>query len=194
MPVKADEPSTDMKSALEDAFAGHQAYGEKPPEDRRSRTRDSRDADEIHETYEDEWSPSSVLDAKNFPPRPGFVQRWVRTKINGVDDPRNVIKRMNEQYRPRMADTVPSGKFAPTINLRQFGDVIGQDGIVLMERPEKVHQRHAAHNRELANRQMEAVNGILQRGQEPGKGFGPVSMDSRSEVSKGRPAPVADED
>jgi hypothetical protein len=105
------------------------------------------------------------------------------------------MKWMNRGMRPRMADTVPRGAFAPTINIRSFGDVIGMDGIILMERPTSVHDKHAAHIRQLANRQQEAVDGMLQQAQEPGKGFGPVKKTASSSVDTGhRPAPVSDED
>jgi hypothetical protein len=190
--IKSDEQVTGM---LDDAFQGHKPYGEKPPEERKSRTRDSRAGDEIHEAYGDMWNQSGLLDTSHIPARAGFVQRWVRTKMNGVDDPKNVMKRMNQGYRPRLADTVPAGTFAPTVNSRQFGDIIGMDGIILMERPAKLHESHARHNREMAAKQMEAVNGILNQAQEPGKGFGPVKMNASSQAETGhRPAPVADED
>ena len=190
--VKSDEQ---VSSGLDDAFQGHKTYGEKPPEERKSRARDSRDSDPVHEEYADMWAASGLLNTDHIPARPGFVQRWVRTKLNGADDPKNVMKRMNQGYRPRLADTVPKGTFAPTVNSRQFGDIIGMDGIVLMERPAKLHESHARHNREMAGKQMEAVNGILNQAQEPGKGFGPVNMNASSKSETGhRPAPVADED
>jgi len=185
-----------LGSLIDDAFQGKEAYGEKPPEDNRtSRAMESREGDEIHESYQDQWTQSGLLDTKNIPPRPGFVQRWVRTKLGGMDDPKNVMQKMNQGYRPRNANTVPKGSFAPTVNTRQFGDIIGMDGIVLMERPEKLHKSHAAHNAAMANRQMEAVNGILAQAQEPGKGFGPVNKTHSSSVDTGhRPAPVSDDD
>lgn len=190
--VKSDES---VSSMLDDAFSGHKAYGEKPPQDdRTSRSRESREGDVVHDEYADIWTQSGLLDTTHIPARNGFVQRWVRTKMNGVDDPKNVMKKMNQGFRPRMAETVPQGTFAPTINSRQFGDIIGMDGIILMERPETLHKSHAAHNRAMAAKQIEAVNGILQRAQEPNKGFGPVNVNTSSSVDTGRPAPVSDED
>lgn len=184
-----------VTSMLDEAFQGHTPYGEKPPEERTSRARESRDGDVVHESYDDIWDQTGMLDTTHIPARKGFAQRWVRTKMNGVDDPKNVMKRMNQGFRPRLADTVPQGTFAPTVNSRQFGDIIGMDGIVLMERPAKLHESHARHNREMAAKQMEAVNGILHNAQEPGKGFGPVNMNASSKTETGhRPAPVADED
>lgn len=191
--LKSDQSVTSM---LDDAFQGHASYGEKPPEDdRTSRSRESREGDQIHDQYGDIWAASGLLDTTHIPARPGFSQRWVRTKMNGVDDPKNVMKKMNQGFRPRLADTVPKGTFAPTINSRQFGDIIGMDGIILMERPEKLAKSHAAHNREMAAKQIEAVNGILRNAQEPGKGFGPVNVNSSSKSETGRrPAPVIDDD
>lgn len=195
-PTEEARASVQMETStlLDEALSGHQPYGEKPPEDRMSRTQESRAGDRIHEEYEDTWMPTGLLDTTFLPPRPGFAQRWVRTKLGGNDDPKNVMKWMNKGMRPRMADTVPEGVYAPTIDSKQFGSIIGMDGIILMERPATMHAKHAAHNRAMAKRQMEAVNSMLAKAQEPGKGFGPVKMDSRSEVSTGhRPAPVADD-
>jgi len=189
-----DDLSNALSNALDEAFQGHEAYGEKPPEDRLSRARESREGDVVHEPYDDVWIPGGLLDTKDLPPRPGFAQRWVRTKLGAADDAKNVMKRMNQGFRPRKADTVPRGTYVPTVNSRQFGDIIGMDGIILMERPEHLQKRHAAHNRAMAARQEEAVSQMLHRAQEPGKGFGPVRVDTRSEVSTGhRPAPVADD-
>lgn len=182
-------PTTEITSALQDAFQGHEAYGEKPPQ-RNSRARESRDGDVIHEEYEDVWTPTGLLDTTHIPARPGFVQRWIRTKLNGVDDPKNVMKRMNQGWRPRLADTVPQGVFAPTVNIRQFGDVIGMDGTVLMERPETQHAAHAAHNRAMTDRQMDAVNSMLAKEEESGL---PIKKTMSSDVTTGRRAPVADE-
>jgi len=186
-------PSSQLSGLLDDALSGHNPYGEKPPEDRRSRAQESRAGDVVHDTYEDIWEPTGLLDTKQLPDRPGFVQRWVRTKLNGVDDPKNVMKRMNQGYRPRMASTVPAAVYAPTIESKN-GEVIGMDGIVLMERPEYMHAKHSVHNRTMAERQMEAVNQMLAKTQEGGRGLGPVKIDARSDVSTGhRPAPVADD-
>ena len=40
------------------------------------------------------WKPPSLLDAPEA--RPGFVQRWITTSIQGKDTPDNVYKRMRE--------------------------------------------------------------------------------------------------
>ena len=63
-----------------------------------------------------------------------------------------------------------------------------------MERPLALHEKHAAHNREMARRQELAVEHNLQASHEAGKGFGKPRITAESEVSTGsRPAPVADD-
>lgn len=166
-----------------------------PVETRQSRDQESRALDDAHAEWEGDWNPSAgMLDTARFPAREGFAQRWVRTKINGVDDPKNIVKRYNEGYRPRNASTVPAGTFAPTVQ-HEGNSVIGIDGLVLMERPLRIHNKHAAYNRENARRQMEAVESQLQSSHETGNGgFGAPRISSVSDVSQGsRPAPVADD-
>ena len=58
-------------------------------------------ADETRNSVRDEqarqetsWKPPALLDAPEA--RPGFVQRWVATSIQGKDTPDNVYKRMRE--------------------------------------------------------------------------------------------------
>ena len=59
------------------------------------------------------WKPPSLLDAPEA--RPGYVQRWVATSIQGKESPDNVYKRMREGWEPRPAESVKS-KLYPTIN------------------------------------------------------------------------------
>lgn len=42
------------------------------------------------------WQPPALLDAPDA--RPGMVQRWVATSIQGKDTPDNVYKRMREGW------------------------------------------------------------------------------------------------
>ena len=67
------------------------------------------------------WQPPSLLDAPN--PRPGMVQRWIATSIQGKDTPDNVYKRMRAGWNPRAADTVKDQRY-PTINHGQWAGSI----------------------------------------------------------------------
>ena len=127
------------------------------------------------------WKPPSLLDAPEA--RPGYVQRWVATSIQGKESPDNVYKRMREGWEPRPADTVKS-KLFPTINHGQWAGSIGIEGMLLCEMPK---ERHAAQKRYYEGKneeQNEAVSGELDAfGRRSGQTF---YQERKSEVSRGR--------
>lgn len=165
-----------------------------PEIERPSRNQESRVSEDIHQEWDADWNPSKgMLDTTSYPARPGMVQRWIRTHLNGREDANNIMRQQNRGWRPRSADTIPKGVFAPTFDLRGT-TVIGMEGIVLMERPLELHEKNAAHNREMARRQQMSVEHHLMASHEAGKGFGAPRITAESEVSTGsRPAPVADD-
>ena len=85
------------------------------------------------------WQPPALLDAPEA--RPGYVQRWIATSIQGKETPDNVYKRMREGWQPRPADTVKDDKLFPTINHGQWAGSIGIEGMLLCEMP--VEKREA---------------------------------------------------
>jgi hypothetical protein len=94
---------------------------------------------------EQPWQRKGLL-AQNTPePRPGYVQRWIRTTdVDGKPDPYNVQQSLVEGWRPRSSDTLPSGHYA-TATDSTFGTVVAVMGMVLMEREEALD----AHYRKL---------------------------------------------
>tara|TARA_R100001480_G_scaffold152540_1_gene154686 strand:- start:732 stop:1220 length:489 start_codon:yes stop_codon:yes gene_type:complete len=84
------------------------------------------------------WTPPALLDAPDA--RPGFVQRWVATSIQGKDTPDNVYKRMREGWEARPASTVKNQLF-PTINHGQWEGCIGIEGMLLCEMPIEKHRQ-----------------------------------------------------
>jgi hypothetical protein len=60
---------------------------------RAPRAQEMRAADQIHEEYDVNWDDDSLLNTDNIPQREGFVQRWIRTTINGIEDQKNVQKK-----------------------------------------------------------------------------------------------------
>ena len=84
------------------------------------------------------WKPPSLLDAPE--PRPGYVQRWIATSIQGKETPDNVFKRMRAGWEPRPANTVKDPKF-PTINHGQWTGMIGVEGMMLCEMPIETHRK-----------------------------------------------------
>ena len=152
------------------------------PEKRNVRAEQSRSStrDEQSRT-EAAWKPPALLDAPEA--RPGYVQRWVATSIQGKDTPDNVYKRMREGWEPRSADTVKE-KLFPTINHGQWTGAIGIEGVLLCEMPK---ERHAAQKRYYEGKneeQNESVAGELDAfGRRSGQTF---YQERKSEVSRGR--------
>ena len=102
-------------------------------------------AQEVRENVRDEesrpqtsWTPPALLDAPD--PRPGYVQRWVATSIQGKDTPDKVYKRMREGWEARPASSVKNQLF-PTINHGQWEGCIGIEGMLLCEMPIEKHRQ-----------------------------------------------------
>jgi hypothetical protein len=146
---------------------------------RASQTRNSiRDEEARRETA---WKPPALLDAPDA--RPGYVQRWVATSIQGKDTPDNVYKRMREGWEPRSADTVKS-KLFPTINHGQWEGCIGIEGMLLCEMPEERHQAMKDYYSGKNAEQNESVVGELEAlGRRSGQ---PIYQERKSETSRGR--------
>jgi hypothetical protein len=119
------------------------------PDDRKSREQEARANLALHEAYSDQWDKPLNF-SNELTPRPGFVQRLVRVpRENSTnDDFTNFHKKLNAGWRPRPASTVPEGFFASsnqlTVGKRDFGDVVMSYDLVLMERPESIHQQAIA--------------------------------------------------
>lgn len=152
---------------------------------RTSRDQETHEAEEVHESYNDNWETPELLDTTNIPARPGFVQRWVRTKVKAEDDQNNVFKKINQGWRPREMTSVKRGQFIPNVDFNGT-NVIGIHGNILMERPEEQHKRHAEYNRKQAQNQLTAVKQNMFNVHQEGNGMVGPSMNNKSSVSKGR--------
>ncbi len=127
------------------------------------------------------WKPPSLLDAPEA--RPGYVQRWVATSIQGKDSPDNVYKRMREGWEPRPADTVKS-KLYPTINHGQWAGSIGIEGMLLCEMPEEIALQKQDYYSGKNEEQNESIAGDLDAlGRRSGQ---PIYQERKSETSRGR--------
>lgn len=136
---------------------------------KRNQVHPTREQEEIHAPVhgdaERPWVPASNLSAP--PPRPGMVQRWVRTDVQGTSDPNNVASRLREGWQPRRADTVPAGYDVPTINHGQWTGVIGIHGMILCEIPRARMEARARYIAELTRKQTQAVEQGLARVSDP---------------------------
>jgi len=135
------------------------------------------------------WKPPSLLDAPD--PRPGMVQRWIATSIQGRETPDNVYKRMRAGWNPRSADTVKDQRF-PTINHGQWAGSIGVEGMILCEMPEEKFKAMKDYYRGRAEEQNESIPGELDAMARTG-GI-PIQQDRRSSSSSGRDISVMADD
>jgi hypothetical protein len=127
------------------------------------------------------WKPPSLLDAPEA--RPGYVQRWVATSIQGKESPDNVYKRMREGWEPRPADTVKS-KLYPTINHGQWAGSVGIEGMLLCEMPEEIARQKQDYYSGKNEEQNESIAGDLDAlGRRSGQ---PIYQERKSETSRGR--------
>ena len=153
---------------------------------RASETRSQVRAEE--ERPDTAWTPPSLLDAP--PPRPGMVQRWIATSIQGKDTPDNVYKRMREGWSPRKADTVKD-KLYPTINHGQWQGSIGIEGMLLCEMPIEKHKAQKAYYRNKSSEANESIAGDLDAlGRNNGQR---IYQDRTSNSSRGRDLSVMDD-
>jgi hypothetical protein len=135
------------------------------------------------------WKPPSLLDAPD--PRPGMVQRWIATSIQGRDTPDNVYKRMRAGWNPRPADTVKDQRF-PTINHGQWAGSIGVEGMILCEMPKEKFKSMKAYYNQRNDEQNESIPGELDAMARTG-GI-PIQQDRKSSSSRGRDISVMADD
>jgi len=119
------------------------------------------------------WRPPSTLDA---PPAPeGYVHRWIRESIMGVDDKKNLSARLREGFELVRADEYPDFE-APTVQDGKHAGVIGVGGLVLARFPEETRSQRTSHFRQQTADQMTAVDNDLMREQHPSM---PISKPER---------------
>lgn len=148
--------------------------------------------DTIHDDDDGEWQ--TVLRTKAPPARPGFAQRWVRLTTMGVEDVANVMKKRNEGWEPRMADSMPAGFFAPIVQHSSFGNVIVNGDMILMERSLKTHEKHQRHNAKMATLQASTIERYLSQHAPGGNGYGAAEVEKfERKVSTGRRPKIADD-
>lgn len=149
---------------------------------------DERDA--IHD--DDDWE--QVLRTKAPPPREGFAQRWVRIMAQGVEDTANIMRKRNEGWEPRRAESIPTGFFAPTIQHASFGNCVMNGDMILMERPMRIHEKQRRHVNKMASLQASAIERYLQQNAPGGRGFKAAEVEKfERTVSTGRRPKIADD-
>ena len=126
------------------------------PAARQSTTQKQRPTETLHESRDDilyeEGTNLPFIEA-----RTGFVQRWVRSKLDNHDDDKNIYKRQRQGWEPRKYTTVPKGQRVPKTQLDDI-DIIGMHNMILMERSEEQHERYKNMRRNDVRLQQQAID------------------------------------
>lgn len=125
-----------------------------------ARVQEERDSVETHEPRDDKWGEHLLCDTSNIPAREGYTQRWMRTHIRGEIDYQNIRDKINQGWRPRMADTIQKTFGLPIIDF-EGQSVIGVRGSILVERPIELHARHKKKIQEMTDLQLRSVYGLM---------------------------------
>lgn len=170
---------------------------------RMSRNWMNRRANSAHRPKQTSWEPQGMLSRNDVPqyiePDTGeaWPQKWVRTMLGGRPDVDNVMRHLNEGWLPRPANTAPEGRHIPLIDDKNFGEIIGIHGNILMFLdPLSFSQKQAAIKQQADRQDMavktnnfqdgSALNGLAGEFNVP-----EMEVSRRSRVAVGeRPAPV----
>jgi hypothetical protein len=83
-----------------------------------------------------QWREPRRLDAP--PPRPGYVQRFVRFRSGSEEDAENFEEKLEEGWRPRKRSSVRKVHELTANTHKQHGEYYVKRGLILMELPEKL--------------------------------------------------------
>ena len=127
------------------------------------------------------WKPPSQLDA---PPCPdGYKQRWLRHRVNGSDDTKNINARLREGWELVRADENQKGLYsAYNGEIKAYQGVISVGDLLLARIPEEIAEQRNAHYRKKTDQQTEAWETDPLREQHPSM---PLNGDRQSRVSFG---------
>lgn len=148
--------------------------------DRGSREQDRRANSKVHDTDSTPWVQGGSLVAP--PPRPGYVQRWIRVSTKGKEDPTNVTRKFREGWKPRPADTLPAEYQEAKISQGRFAGFIGVEGMMLCELPVSKKKSRDKFIRNLIDKKTKAIDADLARANKAnrGPGFGEIQKSART--------------
>lgn len=99
-------------------------------------------------------------------PRPGLSHRWIRTSTLGNSDNTNVSRRFREGYVPVKAADYPELQVLSDHDSRFKGNIeVG--GLLLCAAPTELVEDRVAHQDEVAQSQMQAVDRNFMRESDP---------------------------
>ncbi len=142
------------------------------------------------------WAPTPFTASP--PAREGMEQRWIRVRLGGQIDIQNYLRQQQRGWRPRPADTLPSGYMLLKQNLEaQFGEqgsIIGNQDSILMERPlslgNKVRAYYAKQTQRLKMQISEFIGDNMPR-KHGTRGGSVAELEMNATVGDGRRPPIA---
>ena len=153
-------------------------------------TREQDVASPVHGAdYGEPWKPPTNLDAP--PPRPGYVQRWIRTNIRDKDDPGNISQMLRAGWRPRTLESAGLGSF-PVLPSGQYKGFIGLHDCVLCEMPKERAAQIKRYYKAMSDRMVAGVETELasQTKTFDPRGVFKLIQERQSEVSGGARRPI----
>lgn len=127
------------------------------------------------------WAPPQLLPDPN--PEPGYIFRWVRVSILGLDDPMNISSKLREGYEPVKASEHPEIQLMDTGKGSRYPDSIEIGGLLLCKFPEEFAKQRAAFYQQQADNQMKSVDNNFMRQNDPRM---PLFKERNSNVSFGK--------
>ena len=121
------------------------------------------------------WKPPSQLDA---PPCPdGYKQRWLRHRVNGADDTKNINAKIREGWVLVRSDEYTGSEYsAYNGNIKAYEGVIGVGDLLLARIPEEIVAQRDAHYKAKTDQQTQAWEDDPLREQHPSM---PISKPER---------------
>lgn len=177
---------------------------DEPDMDTADRVRESRMRRSNHETRDAEmdarnlprseaadyvWEPPSNLKAPH--PRPGYVQRWIRSDFRSEADNLNWQHKMREGWVPRDPATVPEVEVFFGSRSHMDKSVISVGGLILCEKPIQQHRAKQMAVREATRRQEQSVQMETDKTSREGmrQGYAPIVRQDEVAVSTGKRRP-----
>jgi hypothetical protein len=127
------------------------------------------------------WKPPSQLDA---PPCPdGYKQRWLRHRVNGADDTKNINARLREGWELVRADEKSQGLYsAYNGSIKAYEGVISVGDLLLARMPVETVNERNAYFKQKVDQQTEAWETDPLREEHPSM---PINADRQSKVTFG---------
>ena len=114
---------------------------ERPSRNQESREHTPTRADDSEEfDFDSMFGPGQSLVAPSA--RDGYVQRWVRASYGLNNDPEKVGQQMAKGWRPRASSTCKNDGREFSHYAQSDDGTIKVRGMILMERPVKLHNKH----------------------------------------------------